>query len=160
MGGHVADGKARLHARGSELIGRLGGEFSLVADLHFPGQDLLRFRQIHLRLGQDLFRVRHSLLLLTQLLFQFRLPVADVGGQRRGVDHQAVADHRFFARAQNPAGDQLQNELFLADKDSVAGVVSALVARHHVEPLGEKIDDFTFTLVSPLRAQDDDVSHF
>jgi hypothetical protein len=39
----------------------------------------------------------------------------------------------------------------------MAGVVSALVARHDVEVLAEKIDDLSFALVAPLGADDGDV---
>jgi hypothetical protein len=42
----------------------------------------------------------------------------------------------------------------------VARVVSALIARDNIEPFGEEIDDFAFTLIAPLRAEDDYVSHF
>jgi hypothetical protein len=38
--------------------------------------------------------------------------------------------------------------------------MSALIARDDIEPVGEKVDNLTFSLVSPLGAQDNDVSHF
>jgi hypothetical protein len=60
---------------------------------------------------------------------------------------------------QNAAGNQLENEFLFADKDGVAGVVPALVARHHVELLGQQVDNFAFALVAPLGAQDDYVIH-
>src|SRR6185436_9323109 len=42
----------------------------------------------------------------------------------------------------------------------MSGIVTALVASHDVEAFREEIDDFAFTLVAPLRAEDDYVSHF
>ena len=102
-------------------------------------------------------------------LLMKRLPVtatpadssASISRQQRGrIDHQAVADHRLLARAQNAARDQFQDEFLLADENRVAGVVSALIARDNIEPFGEEIDNLPFALVSPLGAQDDYVSHF
>ena len=40
--------------------------------------------------------------------------------------------------------------------DGVARVVAALIARHHVEALGEQVNDLALALVAPLRADDDD----
>src|SRR5205814_6669961 len=49
--------------------------------------------------------------------------------------------------------------LLLADIDGVAGVVATLVARHNIEAIREQIDNFPFTLIAPLGAEDDHVSH-
>ena len=76
----------------------------------------------------------------------------DLGEQRRRIDHQAVADHRLFARAQNAARNQLQYKFLFADKNRVAGVMSALIARDDIEPVREEVDDLPLTLVSPLGA--------
>jgi hypothetical protein len=38
--------------------------------------------------------------------------------------------------------------------------MAALIAGDDIEPFREQVDDFTLALVSPLGAQDDDVSHF
>jgi hypothetical protein len=38
-------------------------------------------------------------------------------------------------------------------------VVPALIARHHIEPLGEQVHNFAFTLVTPLGSQDNHVTH-
>src|SRR5207244_9789508 len=53
----------------------------------------------------------------------------------------------------------LENELLLADKDGVAGIVPALVPRYDVELFSEQIDYFAFALVAPLGAQDDHIIH-
>jgi len=42
----------------------------------------------------------------------------------------------------------------------VARIVPALIARHNIELFREEIDDLAFTLVAPLGAEDDYVSHF
>src|ERR1019366_7505244 len=39
-------------------------------------------------------------------------------------------------------------------------IVPALIARHNIELFREEIDDLAFTLVAPLGAEDDYVSHF
>ena len=92
------------------------------------------------------------------------MPFASSAGnfveQRGQIDHHAVADDGLHAGAQNAAGDQLEDELLLADEDGVAGVVAALVARDDVEALRQKIDHFPFTLVTPLRTKNDYITHF
>ena len=58
-----------------------------------------------------------------------------------------------------PLGISLQDECLIADPHRVTGVVSALITDHHVESVGKQIDDFPLTLVSPLGAQDDYITH-
>ncbi len=89
-----------------------------------------------------------------------RFQGVDFGEQRRRIDDQSIADDGLFTGPQDSARNQLQDELLVADKHGVAGIVSALIARHNVEAVGEKIDNLAFTLVSPLGSQDDNVSHF
>ena len=84
----------------------------------------------------------------------------DLAEQRGRVDHQPVADHGLLPGTQNAARNQLQDEFLLADENRVARIVSALIARHDIEPFREEIDDLAFTLVAPLGAEDDYVSHF
>jgi hypothetical protein len=50
----------------------------------------------------------------------------------------------------------MEHEGPVADLDGVSGVVSALIANHNVEPLGEQIDNLAFTFVAPLGAYDGD----
>src|ERR1700704_6070349 len=61
---------------------------------------------------------------------------------------------------QNAARNLVQHERFLADLDSVAGVGAALVADDPVSPLRQNVDELAFTLVAPLRANDDDRACF
>ena len=85
--------------------------------------------------------------------------ILDFGDQRRRVDHQSVADDRLLPGAQDSAGNQLQNEGFVADSDRMAGVMAALIAHHHLEPVRKKIDDLPFSFVSPLGSQYDHITH-
>ena len=54
----------------------------------------------------------------------------------------------------------MQNELLALDDDGVAGIVSAGVAGHNGEIVGEHIDNLALAFVAPLRADDDRSSHF
>ena len=56
-----------------------------------------------------------------------------------------------------PDGQQPQDELAPVRVDRVAGVVSALIARHDREVRREQVDDFAFALVAPLGAQHRDI---
>jgi len=42
----------------------------------------------------------------------------------------------------------------------VAGIVAALITDHDVETIRKQIDYLALALVSPLRAEDDNVTHF
>jgi hypothetical protein len=54
-------------------------------------------------------------------------------------------------------GNQPQREVLVGELHRVAGVMAALVARHHVECFAEQVDDLPFALVSPLRPDDRNV---
>ena len=54
-------------------------------------------------------------------------------------------------------GDQPQGEVLVGELHRVAGVVAALIARHHVECLAEEVDDLALSLVAPLRPDDRNV---
>jgi hypothetical protein len=45
----------------------------------------------------------------------------------------------------------LQNEFLAVNRDGVAGVVAAGIARHQVVVFGQDINDLAFALVAPLR---------
>ena len=66
---------------------------------------------------------------------------------------------RDFSGMQDAAGDQPQDEFTFADKDRVARIMAALIAGDDIEPIREQIDNFSFTLISPLGPEDDQVSH-
>ena len=50
----------------------------------------------------------------------------------------------------------MQHKRLVAHLDGVAGVVSALIARHDVEVLGQKVNDLAFAFITPLSADDND----
>ena len=75
-----------------------------------------------------------------------------------GIHHHAVADDRDFSGPKNAAGKELQNELLSVDDHRVAGIGSALIAGHDVKAFRQRINNFPFTFVSPLNADDHRVS--
>ncbi len=77
-----------------------------------------------------------------------------------GVNDHAIAEHAGLVRVDDARRDEVQRVIFIADLDRVAGVMPALVARDHVEALGQKVNDLALALVAPLRADNDyDFSH-
>jgi len=84
----------------------------------------------------------------------------DLGQQCGWIDHQAVADHSALARTQDAARNQFQDELFISDKNRVAGIVPALIAHHQIESFGEEIDHLPLSFVAPLSAKDNYIPHF
>ena len=54
----------------------------------------------------------------------------------------------------------MQNVSLATVHDGVAGVVPTLTANDHVRFGGQDIDDFAFTFVAPLRANQNCVCHF
>ena len=82
--------------------------------------------------------------------------LVDLGEQRLGIEHDAVADRAAHARVQNAARNLVQHERRVADVDRVAGVRAALIAHDPIGALGEDVDELALPLVAPLRADDDD----
>ena len=82
--------------------------------------------------------------------------LVDLGEQRLGIEHDAVADRAPHARVQNAARNLVQDERVFAEIDGVAGVRAALIADHPVGALGEDVDELALPFVAPLRADDDD----
>jgi hypothetical protein len=83
----------------------------------------------------------------------------DLGYQRMRVQHDAVADDRELARADDAGGQQAQLEGGAADDQRVAGIVAALEAHHHVGALRQPVDDLALAFVAPLRADDHHIGH-
>ena len=55
----------------------------------------------------------------------------------------------------------MKNGFFTVDYESMACIVTALIAHHIFSPFSQKIYDLAFTFVTPLGAQNDDVvTHF
>src|SRR5580692_10247508 len=78
----------------------------------------------------------------------------DFSHERARIDNHAGADHRVSLRPQNPARNELQDILVLADDHGVTGVVPSGYACDVVERAGEVVDDLAFAFVTPLRAYD------
>ena len=76
--------------------------------------------------------------------------------QRLRRQHDAIADEALHAVAQDARGNQRQNGLAAADHQRVAGVVTALKARHRHRAFGQQVDDLALAFVTPLHADDDD----
>ena len=55
-----------------------------------------------------------------------------------------------------PEGNRSQDERTVADIDGMPGIVPALITRHDIETLGQKINDLALAFITPLRADDDD----
>ena len=66
------------------------------------------------------------------------------------IDHQTVADDAGHFRTENTGRNQVQNVTFVTDFNRVSGVVAALKAYYHIHVPGEDVDQFTFTLITPL----------
>ncbi len=82
--------------------------------------------------------------------------LVDLGEQRLGIEHDAVADRAAHALVQDAARDLVEDERQVAQVDRVPGVRAALVADHPVGALGEDVDEFSLPFVAPLGADDDD----
>jgi hypothetical protein len=83
----------------------------------------------------------------------------DFGDEGDGVDDNAVGDDAGFARAEDAAGNQVQDVFFAAVNDGVSGVVTALTADDEVGVIGKKVDDFAFAFVTPLGSDENGICH-
>ena len=88
-----------------------------------------------------------------------RLDLGDLLGQRPGIDHHAVADHRQLALAHHAGRQQRQLIGGAVDHQRVAGIVAALEAHHDIGALRQPIDDLALAFVTPLGADDHDIGH-
>ena len=79
--------------------------------------------------------------------------------KRLEVDHRAVAEHVYHARAEDARGDQVQRELAVFVDDGVARVVAALVADDDVVFLRDKVHHAALALIAPIHAYDRAVCH-
>jgi hypothetical protein len=74
----------------------------------------------------------------------------ELGQQDGRVDHDPVADHRRDVLVEDAARHQLEGEGLAVDHNPVAGVVTALVAHHHVHFAGQEVGELALPLVAPL----------
>src|SRR5687768_9466231 len=73
--------------------------------------------------------------------------------QRARIHHHAVADEADNAGMQDAGRNEMEDELAASDVDGVAGVVSALIARHHIEVGCQQVDNLALALIAPLGAK-------
>jgi hypothetical protein len=69
--------------------------------------------------------------------------------QRRRIHNHSRPDHRMLARAQNSAGDQLQDETVSVEDDGVAGVVPTRASRDVIERRGKVVHHLALALHRP-----------
>ncbi|MBM2841128.1 MAG: hypothetical protein HW412_1656 [Bacteroidetes bacterium] len=68
------------------------------------------------------------------------------------VDNRTVADDACDLFVENAGGDQVEHVFLVADAHGVASVGPPLIARNDVCMLGEHVDNFPFSFVAPLGA--------
>ena len=73
------------------------------------------------------------------------------------VENNATADNADDAVVENAGRDDVQDVALAAKVDGVSCVVSALVTCDAVKSFGQDIDDFSFTFITPLEADDGDI---
>src|SRR6185503_358087 len=75
------------------------------------------------------------------------------------VDDHPVADDAGGFLVQDAGRNESQDELALSDANSVAGVMTALVARDDIEMRRQNVDDLAFSFVAPLSAHYHKIFH-
>ena len=83
-----------------------------------------------------------------------RIRFLDEGIKR---EYHAVANKAAYVVAQNSGRYQVQYGLFAVDDQRVTGIMATLESRDGGRAVRQQIDNFTFALVTPLRANDNDV---
>src|SRR5262249_39078076 len=87
-----------------------------------------------------------------------RVELVHLADQHLRVDDAAAADHGRLPR--DHTARRLPDLVRLAaGDDRVPGVRPTLVAAYHIRALREQVDDLAFSLVPPLRADDDGRGH-
>src|SRR5205823_733358 len=84
----------------------------------------------------------------------------NLADERNWIDNDAVANDANFAAAQYAGRNQMQNVSLTTMNDGVTGVVAALTANDHVRFGRQDVDDFAFSFVAPLCANQNCVCHF
>ena len=51
----------------------------------------------------------------------------------------------------------MKNRLFFANDEGMARIVASLKANYRLRSIRQKIDDFPFAFVAPLRPEDNDI---
>jgi hypothetical protein len=85
--------------------------------------------------------------------------VVDLLEENLGVDHHPMPDDADGRGVEDAAGDEVEPVLLPLSDHRVAGVVATLRAHHHVDAIGEEVDDLALALVAPLPAHQDGDAH-
>ena len=124
----------------------------LVVPIFLPSRRALRRQLDHAVVGQDHLRAVGDE--ETPIDVDAHLAnAADLVEKVDGIEHHAVADDALAPRPKHAAGNELQDELVLANDDGVPGVMPAGVARHGGKPLAQHVYNLSLALVAPLGAQ-------
>ena len=79
--------------------------------------------------------------------------------KRGGINDHASTDNGVSFRAQDAAGDKLENETVSANDNRVSSIMTSRNTSDVIERTGKIIDDFSFAFIAPLRAYHDDRFH-
>ena len=77
--------------------------------------------------------------------------------QADGVQHHTITDDAKLVRPQDAGGNQVENIFLSIGNYSMAGVVAALAACHHVGGFRQEIDHFALAFVAPLGADNNGI---
>ena len=79
--------------------------------------------------------------------------------QRERINDDAVADHVDDFASEDTGRDQVEYIFFGTVFHGMAGIVAALEANDHIGVARKNIDDFSFTFVAPLDADEHVYGH-
>jgi len=69
------------------------------------------------------------------------------------VNDDPIADEALNAGMEHAGGDQVEDGLFIANNDGMAGVITALIAGHEIGLVGDNVHDLSLTFVAPLATE-------
>jgi hypothetical protein len=75
------------------------------------------------------------------------------------IDDHSVADYRAKMRLENSGWEQGEFESFAVLYDSVTGISAAIESNNEIVLRSQEIDNFAFSLVAPLQADDTGTGH-
>ena len=70
--------------------------------------------------------------------------------KRLRVENNPSADNARDTLMEDSGGNDVQDILTTAERDGVAGVVSALITGDTIESIGKDVDNLSFSFISPL----------
>ena len=109
--------------------------------------------------GQDQRRVIGNTQVFGRYIDALFLNFGDFVQQGPRVEHDTVADNRQLSAAHDAGRKHAQLIGDAVDNQSMPGIVSALKTDHHIGAFRKPVDNFSFSFVAPLRADDHYVGH-